>query len=394
MNTTLKVPSQWKKTQIAFLLAGLLSLSSISAHADYTVMNDDLYPESIIQARYQARPQQQTQQPQQPQRQQDVPPKRVTIPFAKGINTLGPLGRTTVDKLISEMTGANIRIVGRPDVNQPTATATPEFLIKRANTMRDRLILKGVPAENITTAINTEPLSAKDDTYPGEIYISRKPVSALSLAQAQYSPTSQPNPTLAARYSNSTYEEYEIATPVVESQREKLVQFINESIQSKSMSPETGLRLLGMFLKTDTKQNIQPTLQEKTKRPTPQEELKTVGHSELSKPAIQTATIKHMPLEIDMRIVEAERNDTWEILGTDKTLQNTFERWAKSANWQVYWENIPTINNRSFVKFPASDFLTVADHVLNQAKNAAKAAGVNISIKAYPNRVLVISKEV
>lgn len=88
----------------------------------------------------------------------------------------------------------------------------------------------------------------------------------------------------------------------------------------------------------------------------------------------------------------AERKD-WEILVTDGTLQNTIDRWAKSANWEVYWKDIPEIKNPGYVKLPDRDFLAAAEYVLSKAKDAAKTVGIELSITAYPNRVLVISKE-
>lgn len=90
----------------------------------------------------------------------------------------------------------------------------------------------------------------------------------------------------------------------------------------------------------------------------------------------------------------ASKLTTWEILESDVTLQNTLSRWGKVANWEVNWVDTPEIRNPGYVKLPDRDFLSAADYVLSKAKSAAKAAGIEIFIKAYPNRVLVISKEV
>lgn len=84
----------------------------------------------------------------------------------------------------------------------------------------------------------------------------------------------------------------------------------------------------------------------------------------------------------------------WEILESDVTLQNTLSRWGKAANWEVKWLDVPEIRNPGYVKLPDRDFLSAADYVLSKAKVAAQAAGIEIVIKAYPNHVLVISKEV
>ncbi len=88
----------------------------------------------------------------------------------------------------------------------------------------------------------------------------------------------------------------------------------------------------------------------------------------------------------------AARRD-WEILATEGTLQTTIDRWAKLAYWRVVWKEVPDIRNPGYVKLTDRDFLSAADFVLGQAKAAAKAAGIDISITAHPNRVLVIAKE-
>jgi hypothetical protein len=47
-----------------------------------------------------------------------------------------------------------------------------------------------------------------------------------------------------------------------------------------------------------------------------------------------------------------------------------------------------------YTKLPDKYFLEAAEYVLSQAKAAAKDAGIELAITAYPNRFLVISKEV
>ena len=85
--------------------------------------------------------------------------------------------------------------------------------------------------------------------------------------------------------------------------------------------------------------------------------------------------------------------DTWEILEGDVTLQKTLERWGAIAGWQVQWEGVPEIRNPGYVKLPGRNFLSAADYVLSKAKLAARSAGIDLRAIAYPNKVLVISKE-
>jgi Toxin co-regulated pilus biosynthesis protein Q len=84
---------------------------------------------------------------------------------------------------------------------------------------------------------------------------------------------------------------------------------------------------------------------------------------------------------------------SWEILGTEPTLQKTFARWAVSSGWDVIWLDVPEISNPGQAKVPAKDFLEAVDFVFARVQTAAKAAGLNLQATAYPNRVLVISKD-
>ncbi len=85
--------------------------------------------------------------------------------------------------------------------------------------------------------------------------------------------------------------------------------------------------------------------------------------------------------------------DTWEILEGDVTLQKTLERWGALAGWQVQWEGVPEIRNPGYVRLPGRNFLSAADYVLSKAKLATRSAGIDLRAIAYPNKVLVISKE-
>lgn len=93
------------------------------------------------------------------------------------------------------------------------------------------------------------------------------------------------------------------------------------------------------------------------------------------------------------KAVSTNKEADWEILTADGTLRKTLERWAQVANWEIVWTDLPEFKNPGYVKLEKRDFLSVSDYVLSKAKNAAKEAGFEIFITAYPNRVLVISKD-
>ncbi len=86
--------------------AGALALIT-NAHATYTVIDDDLYPTAMVQARSRSG--------------NDWSADKFKVSFTKGSSAVGPLARPSVDDLIPRMQAASlIRIVGRPD----SATAT------------------------------------------------------------------------------------------------------------------------------------------------------------------------------------------------------------------------------------------------------------------------------
>lgn len=372
MQARLRVPIYPRFTSSTGLLAGLLAIAATPVQAQYMVLNDDLYPESVIQARHQ------------------LPTTTVknTIPFADNRSSLGPLGLAAVDSLAKEMRDATIRIVGRPDAIMRSAGQGKQIPNNRAIAMRDRLIIKGIPASSITIDVDeTLQSQSRDGVYSSEIYITRQDTRLQAPYPVTYAqPIHAAQAIQASRFSRATYQTYETtqtvaALPVAKaanpaSDRDQLVAFINDAVLDGTIDSSVALRLLRTLMGDAATEPSQP-------------DQPTVAQAQPAPIAVRTT-----PTTLGLSVnVTAEHTDTWEILASDATLQDTFERWGKLANWTIHWEDVPPIRNRSFVKFPASDFFTIADHVLNQAKTAAKAAGIDISIKAYPNRVIVISKQ-
>lgn len=287
---------------------------STHVHAAYTVMDDDLYPESHIQARMAPRTEQ-----------------AKTVPFARQRSILGPMGRASLDAMLPLMQNANVRIVGRPDASIHSGGGVT-LADDRATSIRDYLVKQGVPITAIKIEVDNSPNPQQSGSiYPSDVYISAISTMAVSRAamvtpqpQAEYTPPVQAlaNPVTSA-------------APAPDGVNAELIRYINNAVQTGQMSPMVALKLL---------ENLTP------------------------------------------------QAPKWEILATDMTLQNTFARWGKLAGWEVKWQGIPEIKNPGYVLLPESDFLAAASTVLKQAIRAAKAAGIEMSVKAYPNRVLVISK--
>ena len=310
------------KHYLAGLIGAVMIVLAPAAHASYTVMDDDLYPTSYIQARA-------------------APLRQETIQFPRQRRALTKTAMASLDALLPSMGNATIRIIGRPDATAQKTGPLSSLAGDRAITMRDYLVRKGISPASIKMETDESPNPQANGTmYPSEIHISAAAPVRADFAQYGYAPLAQdsyPNQSNAVTIAPVTNRSSGNPGPNAE-----LIRFINASLERGEMSASVALQLL-----------------ERLSPPPPQ-------------------TVASTP--------------TWEILAEDKTLQNTFARWGKSANWQVKWIDIPDIKNPGHVTLPPGDFLATANRVLTQAQRAAKAAGIDISITAYPNRVLVISK--
>lgn len=150
--------------------------------------------------------------------------------------------------------------------------------------------------------------------------------------------------------------------------KDHISQFINQAVQSGKMEASVAAQILRSLFGSDF-----------TSVP-----VQAVQQAPIENAVSATSELKAKPVSVT----------DWEILQTDGTLQNTLARWGEAANWRVHWNDVPEIKNPGYIKLPDRDFISAADYVLSKAKVAAKAAGIDVSIKAYSNRVLVISKEV
>lgn len=131
------------------------------------------------------------------------------------------------------------------------------------------------------------------------------------------------------------------------------------------------------------------SMQLEATRPTPQQEeilaaeIPAPQPTPVIQPVEQYTTIKTVssPLE----------SPRWEILDQDMTLQKTLARWARVAQWDVQFKDVPEMRNPGYFKVNARDFLSAADWVLGQAKAAAFEANIDLSVTAFSNKVLVIT---
>lgn len=145
-----------------------------------------------------------------------------------------------------------------------------------------------------------------------------------------------------------------------------------------------------VLVSSRTTQNIERAVQVGEMRPSEALLLfQILGNSVGSNSALAFPAHKGTP---DVGTQSVSESSEWEILETDKTLQETLMRWGKSSNWTVEFQNVPLIKNDGRrVTLSANDFLKATEYVLSKASQVVRESGVELSVTAYTNRVLLIS---
>lgn len=357
MHTTFARRSPFVVFTYSAVVAGVLAMIASPAHAVYAVLDDDLYPTAAIHAREVSR---------------EPRTESFRVPFTRASSLLGPRGRNFVEGLLHKLsTASEIRIVGILDAGSPANSERQlNTAFARANSIRSYLLSQGIPSDLIRVEVDSSLASQTSaGTSTAEIQISRiSPRAALAARAHAFAAECQSQERAIPHTSRNIPSSTQAFAP-----SKRLVQFINQAVQSGQMESSVALQLLRSFVETDST-NASVYIQ------APQQ-------------ANTTPIEKPIPVASEVK-VQAASVTAWEILQADGTLQNTLARWGTAANWEIHWNDVPEIKNPGYIKLPDRDFLSAAEYVLSKAKLAAKAAGIDISIKAYSNRVLVISKEV
>lgn len=361
------------KTTFPVTLTCLL-LGAMSSHAqgEYVVMNDDLPPISMMQARIVA------------QERTGSNLNSHSVQFVKGRSVLDARGINALDEIGRNANGASISIVGRPDSANCNKGMLP-LARNRAMSMIEHLKSRGVATDNITI----ETTDILNCNLGSEVQVTYKQRPARNLyadytlqrvsagANANYA---APIPEII--FSADAEKKAQIST--------ELLNWISKGIQSGEISAVRAIELLRITSNLESSNEIKPLVQPLV--------IKAIAAPiALTVPVIQPVQVA---LAIPVETVKSsysklqEPNITkWEILESDITLEKTFARWSKLANWEVKWIDIPEIRNQGYVEISGQDFISVSDYVLSKAKNEAKKVGLDILITAYSNNVLVISKE-
>ena len=356
----------------------LLSAISQSVQAEYVVMYEDLYPTTMMQARAVAR--------EQPR----PTPANHSVQFARGRSQLGSTALRTLYQASRNTAGASIVVVGRPDIADRDGNMST-LASNRATAIRDYLIRRGVAAGSITIETEDAP-NAERNSDVQISYQDNQPASPYLYAayNARPAPAAAPIAAPIAAYLPAKAIPPSTGAHKKAQARAELLQLITKGIQSGEMRPTEAIELLRVASDLDFSNEV---TQVSPPSPVQAISIPTAFVVPTAQP-VQVALAK--PVEIVQMAapqIQAPNITKWEILESDITLEKTFARWSKLANWEVKWINMPEIKNQGYVDLPGRDFLSAADYVLSKAKVAAKSAGIDISVTAYPNNVLVISKE-
>lgn len=335
-------------------IVGALALIS-NAHATYTVIDDDLYPTAAIQARDRSG--------------DDRSAEKFKVTFNRGSSVVGPMARSFVDDLIPRMQAASrIRIVGRTDYASATENKKQHSLgMARASALRSYLIQAGIPSNIIQVDLDAtgNPL-ASSGISSAEIIVSNSRDSGPSLVdqvRAQYRAQQEPAIPHAYQYLNQAPEAAAQSAPlasvnvVAQAQApanrsasdERLIQYINQAVQTGQMLPSVAAQILRSLAETNTStQQVQPTA-----APAPQAQPLLVAYP-------STTTVNRAPVRVERWVLDARM-----------TLKDNLDEWSRAAGWHpTAWEagNFYQVTNTTTLDGAFPDVL----------KRIADSTGLNI----------------
>jgi hypothetical protein len=333
-------------------IVGALALIT-NAHATYTVIDDDLYPTAAIQARDRSG--------------DDRSAEKFKVTFNRGSSVVGPMARSYVDDLIPRMQAASrIRIVGRTDYASATENKKQHSLgMARASALRAYLVQAGIPSNIIQVDLDAtgNPL-ASSGISPAEIIISNSRDSAPSVVdqvRAQYRAQQDQAIPHAYQYLNQAPEAAmrsaalapvnvvaQAQAPATRSPTdERLIQYINQAVQTGQMLPSVAAQILRSLAEASTSaQPPQPTA-------APQAQALLAAYP-------STTTVKRAP----------GRGERW-VLDARLTLKDNLDEWSKSSGWKpTVWDagNFYQVTNTTTLDGAFPDVL----------KRIADSTGLNI----------------
>lgn len=376
-----KVPAN-RHLRLSLLTLALCATSSLTAHAAYVVIDDDLLPTAQVEARNQE-PTRQREPTYQPQTKPQTTAQHYSVPFARYRSPLTQDGRATLDNLLPKMEGNYIRIVGRPDAMSYSQGRFAQIPTNRANNIRDYLIRQGIPADTITVTVDNTPNPQPDGIYPTDLYISRaKEKSQPSRADMSYlmagaKPTPKNNDALSSNESLTTQlQNTQAPTAADKAARAGLVKWVIRLAQTGQINSVQALKVIEDLSGGETETNL-PGLDPQTNPPA------------LAIQPVQPS----QPAPMFVAAVATARKQQWK-LEVSKTLRDNIDAWATSQGWSpTEWlaSNFYQVTSASTLEgdFPAI-LKQIADSTklnicIYQRDKRIKVTDANVSCKKLGN---------
>lgn len=386
---------------LCLLAIGLLAIST-SVRADYTVINDDLLPTAVIDARY------------------AQPTQRFAVQFTKGRSALTEMSRNTLSTLIPIMQGSEIKIIGRPDATPATKGVFVAIPGNRARNIRDYLTRQGIPYNSITIEIDNSPNPQQNGNgYPCDVIVTRIDHSSMSplgfsasviasttrqqqpFAQAPqqqqqsqaYSPQPQQLPAIQPqqqRYAPApmpAYQQPATLAPAYQPQQppapaqplqiqknsaqdgqDQLIQYINQAVQSGRMAPSVAIKMIRAAMLEPITAAQMPAGQQ------------------LAYAQMPTQPIAPPQQALFVASPALVRKETW-TLDAKLTLRDNLDAWSKLAGWNPsVWDasNYFQVTSASILEGGFPDIL----------RQVADSTGLNICARKHEKYVRVTDANV
>ena len=242
-----------RSPSVVFLVLCLLGVSSMHSHAAYTVIDDDLYPVAMIEARN------------NPGAKGAA--EKFKVGFTKGSSVLSPIARAAVEGYLSKMVaGASVTITARIDNAAPTDNSRQQGLARsRASAIRSYLVGEGVQADSIRVEVDPSgnPQSSAGISFADVVITMPVPIAApprgaqVDLGTQRAVPHQYRNLQAANQdRQRSDAVIHEIAHRP--SSNDRIIQFINSAVATGQMTPAVAAQIIRALLETNGAA-VQPT---------------------------------------------------------------------------------------------------------------------------------------
>lgn len=329
-------------------MAGLTIATT--AHATYVVVDEDLYPTSVVEDR---------DRPSEP-----LKSEHFRVGFSKGTSQVGPITRSFIDSLVPRMLNASrINIVGRVDGARPADNEKQVALaLARAAALRTYLAKSGVSAQIIQIEADTTGSgSASSSVSLADIQITSRPDPRAALAtqaRTQIRAPQEPAIPHAYRYvgmeataQRSAPGPAEMPPPPRSASDARLLRYINQAVQAGQMSPAVALQLLRGMADSN-------------------------GAADPASPAVQASPAAVAPPPLERWVLDAR----W-------TLKENVDEWSRVSGWR------PSIWEASNA-YQVTSSVTLEGAFPDVLKRVADSTGLNVCAKPREKVVRVTDSNV